>query len=101
MAKYGSFLSQHEEQPVESEQFVLPADGHAEGSTPPAVAKKDNQRTNLANFTADEDMRVCHAWLAVSCDPIINAKSVKGFGVELMRLTTQDEEYCRKGPQNL
>jgi hypothetical protein len=30
------------------------------------------QRTKLANFTTDEDMRVCHAWLAVSCDTIIN-----------------------------
>jgi hypothetical protein len=72
MAQYGSFLSQHEEQPVESEQFVLPVDGHVEGSTPPAVPKKANQRTKLANFTTDEDMRVCHAWLAISCDPIIN-----------------------------
>jgi hypothetical protein len=43
MAQYGSFLSHHEEQPVASEEFVLPADGHAEGSTPPAVAKKANQ----------------------------------------------------------
>jgi hypothetical protein len=43
MAQYGSFLSHHEEQPVASEEFVLPADGHVEGSTPPAVAKKANQ----------------------------------------------------------
>jgi hypothetical protein len=72
MAQYGSFLSQQVDQHVGSQQFGLPPDGHAEGSTPPPVAKKANQRTKLVNFTADEDMRVCHAWLAISCDPIIN-----------------------------
>jgi hypothetical protein len=49
MAQYGSFLSQHEEQPVGSEHFVLPVDGHAEGTTPPVVAKKPNQRTKLVS----------------------------------------------------
>jgi hypothetical protein len=34
--------------------------------------KKPPQRTKLANFTSEEDMRVCQAWLAVSCDPIVN-----------------------------
>jgi hypothetical protein len=72
MSQYGSFLSQIDEQPVGSQHFQLLVDGHAEGSTPPAVPKKLNQRTKLANFTVDEDIRVCHAWLAVSCDPIIN-----------------------------
>jgi hypothetical protein len=37
-----------------------------EGSRTPVVPKKPNQRTKLANFTVDEDTRVCHAWLAVS-----------------------------------
>jgi hypothetical protein len=50
----------------------FPVDGQAEGSRTPAVPKKTTQRTKLANFTTDEDTRVCHAWLAVSCDPIIN-----------------------------
>jgi hypothetical protein len=27
--------------------------------------------------------------------------NVKDFGVELLKLTTQDEEHCPKGPQNL
>jgi hypothetical protein len=85
MSQYGSFLSQHEEQPVGSEQFVLLVDGLAEGSTPPAVAKKANQQTKLANFTADEDMRVCHAWLAVSCDPIINTgQKHQGFWSQII-----------------
>jgi hypothetical protein len=34
--------------------------------------KKAPQRTKLANFTSEEDMRVCQAWLDVSCDPIVN-----------------------------
>ena len=55
-----------------TQHFELPVDGHTEGSTPLVVPKKPNQRIKLANFNADEDTRVCHAWLAVSCDPIIN-----------------------------
>jgi hypothetical protein len=76
MAQYGSFLGQHEEQPIGSGHFVLPMDGHAEGSTPPTVAKKPNQRTKLANFTTDEDMRVCHAWHTRSHDTLADTSIV-------------------------
>jgi hypothetical protein len=72
MSQYGSFLSQIDEQPVGTQHFELPVDAHTEGSRTPVVPKKPNQQTKLANFTAGEDTRVCHAWLAVSCDPIIN-----------------------------
>jgi hypothetical protein len=80
MSQYGSFLSQIDEQPMGTQHFELQVDAHVEGSTPPAVPKKPNQRKKLANFTADEDTRVCHAWLAVSCDPIINTgQKCQGF----------------------
>jgi hypothetical protein len=72
MSQYGSFLSQIDEQPVGTQHYELPVDANVEGSRTPVVSKKPNQRTKLANFTAYEDTRVCHAWLAVSCDPIIN-----------------------------
>jgi hypothetical protein len=72
MSQYGSFLSQIDEKPMGTQQYEFPVDTHAEGSRTPSVPKKPNQRTKLANFTSDEDTRVCHAWLAVSCDPIIN-----------------------------
>jgi hypothetical protein len=41
-----------------TQHFELPVDAHAEGSTPPAVPKKPNQQTKLANFIVDEDTRV-------------------------------------------
>jgi hypothetical protein len=42
--------------------------------------KMGGQRTKLANFTSKEDMRVCHAWLAVNCDPIVNTgQKCQGF----------------------
>ena len=72
MSQYGSFLSQIDEQPIGTQHSEFPVDGQPEGSRTPAVTKKPTQRTKLANFTAEEDTRVCHAWLAVSCDPIIN-----------------------------
>jgi hypothetical protein len=72
MSQYGSFLSQIDEQPMGTQHSEFPVDGQAEGSRTPAVPKKPTQRTKLANFTTDEDTRVCHAWLAVSCNPIIN-----------------------------
>jgi hypothetical protein len=72
MSQYGSFLSQIDEQPLGTQHYEIPVDAHAKGSRTPAIPKKPNQRIKLANFTADEDTRVCHAWLAVSCDPIIN-----------------------------
>jgi hypothetical protein len=72
MSQYGSFLSQIDEPPVGTQHYEFPLDAHAEGSRTPVVPKKPNQRTKLANFTTDEDTRVCHAWLAVNCDPIIN-----------------------------
>jgi hypothetical protein len=72
MSQYGSFLSQIDEQSMGTQHSEFQVDGQAEGSRTPAVPKKTSQRTKLANFTADEDSRVCHAWLVVSCDPIIN-----------------------------
>ena len=72
MSQYGSFLSQIDEQPVGTQHYELPVDANVEGSRTPAVPKKPNQRTKLANFTDYDDTRVYHAWLAVSCDPIIN-----------------------------
>eukprot|EP00267_Zea_mays_P056611 XP_023156647.1 glutathione S-transferase T3-like [Zea mays] len=72
MSQYGSFLSQIDEQPIGTQYSEFPVDGQPEGSRTPAVTKTPTQRTKLANFTAEEDTRVCHAWLAVSCDPIIN-----------------------------
>ena len=72
MSQYGSFLSQIDELPMGTQHSEFPVDGQPEGSRTPAVTKKPTQRTKLANFTAEEDTRVCHAWLAVSCDPIIN-----------------------------
>jgi hypothetical protein len=72
MSQYGSFLSQIDEQSVGTQHYELLVDARAEGSRTPAVPKKPNQQTKLAKFTADEDTRVCHAWLVVSCDPIIN-----------------------------
>src|SRR5688572_32732807 len=65
MSQYGSFLSQIYEQPIETQYSEFPVDGQPEGSRTPAVTKKPTQRTKLANFTAEEDTRVCHAWLAV------------------------------------
>jgi hypothetical protein len=54
MSQYGSFLSQIDEQPVGTQHYQIPVDAHAEGSRTLAVPKKPNQRTKLANFTANE-----------------------------------------------
>lgn len=74
MPKYGSFLSQADLDNLDPDHFGnnLQLDGNAEGSTPPSSVKKATQPTKLANFFSEDDMRLCHAWLAVSCDPIVS-----------------------------
>ena len=71
MPKYGSFLSQADLDNLDPDHFGnnLQLDGNAEGSTPPSSVKKATQPTKLANFFSEDDMRLCHAWLAVSCKP--------------------------------
>jgi hypothetical protein len=49
-----------------------PPDIPAQASPAPSPVKKPPQHTKLANFTSEDDMRVCQAWLVVSCDPIVN-----------------------------
>jgi hypothetical protein len=67
------FLSQEDGTQFQKVGFSPPQpDIPAEGSAPAPLAKKGGQRTKLANFSSEEDMRVCHAWLGVSCDPIVN-----------------------------
>jgi hypothetical protein len=42
-----------------------------------------------------------HDLLLVAIPLLTQARNVKVFGVELLKHTTQDEEHCQKGPQNL
>jgi hypothetical protein len=72
MAQYGSFLSEEDGTQFQNIAFASQPDIPAQGSPPAPPVKKAPQRTKLANFTSEEDMRVCQAWLAVSCDPIVN-----------------------------
>jgi hypothetical protein len=73
MVQYGSFLSEEDGTQFQNVGYAPPqSDIFAQGSAPAPLVKKGAQRTKLANFTSEEDMRVCHAWLAVSCDPIVN-----------------------------
>jgi hypothetical protein len=39
--------------------------------------------------------------LSVAIPLLTQTRNVKDFGVELLKHTTQDEEHCPKGPQNL
>jgi hypothetical protein len=73
MAQYGSFLSEEDGTQFQNIGFAPPQpDIPAQGSPHAPLVKKGGQRTKLANFTSEEDTRVCHAWLAVSCDLIVN-----------------------------
>ena len=72
MAQYGSFLSEDDGTQFQNTAFAPPPEIPAQGSPAAPPVKKAPQRTKLANFTSEEDMRVCQAWLAVSCDPIVN-----------------------------
>jgi hypothetical protein len=72
MAQYGSFLSEEDGTQFYNIGFAPPhPDIPAQGSAPAPPVKKGGQHTKLPNFTSEEDMRVCHAWLAVSCDPMV------------------------------
>jgi hypothetical protein len=72
MAQYGSLLSEEYGTQFQNIGFAPPQpDIPAQGSAP-APPVKGGQHTKLANFTFEEDMRVCRAWLDVSCDPIVN-----------------------------
>jgi hypothetical protein len=44
MSQYGSFLSQIDEQPIETQHSEFPVDGQPEGSRTPAVTKKANSK---------------------------------------------------------
>jgi hypothetical protein len=73
MAQYDSFLSEEDGTQFQNIGFAPPQpDIPTQGSAPAPPVKKGGQRTKLANFTSEEDMWVCHAWLVVSCDPIVN-----------------------------
>jgi hypothetical protein len=72
MAQYGSFLSEDDGTQFDNTPLPPPPDIPAQASLAPPPVKKPPQRTKLANFTSEEDMRVCQAWLAVRCDPIVN-----------------------------
>jgi hypothetical protein len=73
MAQYGTFLSKEDGTQFQNIGFAPPQpDIPAQGLAAAPPVKKGGQRTKLANFTSEEDMRVCYAWLVVSCDPIVN-----------------------------
>jgi hypothetical protein len=73
IAQYGSFLYEEDGTQFQNTGFAPPqSDIPAHGSPAAPLVKKGPQRTKLANFTSEEDMRVCQAWLAVSCDPVDN-----------------------------
>jgi hypothetical protein len=73
MAQYGSLISEEDGSQFQNTGFAPPQpDIPAQGSPAAPLVKKGPQRTKLGNFTSEEDMRVCQAWLAVSCDPIVN-----------------------------
>lgn len=88
MSQYGSFLSQStlNNQDIDHVQDT-PSGNVPEGSTPATTSKKGATHSKLANFSCDEDIKLCRAWLSVSCDPIINTGHKKlGFWTTIIQL---------------